>query len=32
MVLRMMSHVVALRRKAVHIMAGTNDIAGIPGP
>jgi hypothetical protein len=32
MVLRMMSDVVALRPKAVHIMAGTNDIAGIPGP
>ena len=32
MVLRMMSYVVALRPKAVHIMAGTNDIAGNTGP
>lgn len=32
MVLRMMSDVVALRPKAVHIMAGTNDIAGNTGP
>ena len=32
MVLRMMSDVVALKPKAVHIMAGTNDIAGNTGP
>jgi lysophospholipase L1-like esterase len=32
MVLRMMSDVVALSPKAVHIMAGTNDIAGNTGP
>jgi lysophospholipase L1-like esterase len=32
MVLRMYSDVVALRPKAVHIMAGTNDIAGNTGP
>jgi lysophospholipase L1-like esterase len=32
MVLRMMSDVVALRPKAVHIMGGTNDIAGNTGP
>jgi lysophospholipase L1-like esterase len=32
MVLRMISDVVALRPKAVHIMAGTNDIAGNTGP
>jgi lysophospholipase L1-like esterase len=32
MVLRMFSDVVALRPKAVHIMAGTNDIAGNTGP
>jgi lysophospholipase L1-like esterase len=32
MVLRMMTDVVALRPKAVHIMAGTNDIAGNTGP
>jgi lysophospholipase L1-like esterase len=32
MVLRMMSDVVDLRPKAVHIMAGTNDIAGNTGP
>jgi lysophospholipase L1-like esterase len=32
MVLRMMSDVVALGPKAVHIMAGTNDIAGNTGP
>jgi lysophospholipase L1-like esterase len=32
MVLRMMSDVVALQPKAVHIMAGTNDIAGNTGP
>jgi lysophospholipase L1-like esterase len=32
MVLRMMSDVVELKPKAVHIMAGTNDIAGNTGP
>ncbi|TFI59856.1 GDSL family lipase [Sphingomonas parva] len=32
MVLRMMADVVALRPKAVHIMAGTNDVAGNTGP
>lgn len=32
MVLRMMSDVVALRPRFVHIMAGTNDIAGNTGP
>jgi lysophospholipase L1-like esterase len=32
MVLRTMSDVVALRPKAVHIMGGTNDIAGNTGP
>lgn len=32
MVLRMMSDVVALRPKAVHLMGGTNDIAGNTGP
>jgi lysophospholipase L1-like esterase len=32
MLLRMFSDVVALRPKAVHIMAGTNDIAGNTGP
>jgi len=32
MVLRMISDVVALKPKAVHIMAGTNDIAGNTGP
>lgn len=32
MVLRMMSDVVALRPKAVHIMGGTNDVAGNTGP
>jgi lysophospholipase L1-like esterase len=32
MVLRMYSDVVALSPKAVHIMAGTNDIAGNTGP
>lgn len=32
MVLRMMADVVALRPRAVHIMAGTNDIAGNTGP
>lgn len=32
MVLRMMPDVVALRPRAVHIMAGTNDIAGNTGP
>jgi lysophospholipase L1-like esterase len=32
MVLRMFSDVVALKPKAVHIMAGTNDIAGNTGP
>lgn len=32
MVLRMMSDVVALRPKAVHVMGGTNDIAGNTGP
>lgn len=32
MVLRMMSDVVALRPRAVHIMGGTNDIAGNTGP
>jgi lysophospholipase L1-like esterase len=32
MVLRMMSDVVALRPRAVHLMAGTNDIAGNTGP
>src|SRR3546814_18237260 len=32
MVLRMMADVVHLKPKAVHIMAGTNDIAGKPGP
>ena len=32
MVLRMMSDVVALRPRAVHIIGGTNDIAGNTGP
>lgn len=32
MVLRMMADVVALHPRAVHIMAGTNDIAGNTGP
>ena len=32
MVLRMMADVVALRPDAVHIMAGTNDVAGNTGP
>ena len=32
MVLRMMADVVALRPHAVHIMGGTNDIAGNTGP
>jgi lysophospholipase L1-like esterase len=32
MVLRMFSDVVALKPKAVHLMAGTNDIAGNTGP
>ncbi|MGZ2411083.1 lysophospholipase L1-like esterase [Sphingomonas sp. F9_3S_D5_B_2] len=32
MVVRMMEDVVALKPKAVHIMAGTNDIAGNTGP
>jgi len=32
MVLRMMSDIVDLKPKAVHIMAGTNDIAGNTGP
>lgn len=32
MVIRMMSDVVDLKPKAVHIMAGTNDIAGNTGP
>ncbi|MGN6377063.1 MAG: GDSL-type esterase/lipase family protein, partial [Sphingomonas sp.] len=32
MVLRMMADVVRLKPKAVHIMAGTNDIAGNTGP
>jgi lysophospholipase L1-like esterase len=32
MVLRMISDVVALRPKAMHLMAGTNDIAGNTGP
>ena len=32
MVLRMMADVVDLKPKAVHIMAGTNDIAGNTGP
>jgi lysophospholipase L1-like esterase len=32
MVLRMMSDVLDLRPKAVHIMAGTNDVAGNTGP
>jgi len=32
MVLRMMSDVVALKPKAVHVMGGTNDIAGNTGP
>jgi lysophospholipase L1-like esterase len=32
MVLRMFGDVVALKPKAVHIMAGTNDIAGNTGP
>ena len=32
MVLRMISDVVALRPKAVHIMGGTNDVAGNTGP
>ena len=32
MVLRMFSDVVELRPRAVHIMAGTNDIAGNTGP
>ena len=32
MLLRIMADVVALRPRAVHIMAGTNDIAGNTGP
>jgi len=32
MVLRMMSDVVNLKPRAVHIMAGTNDVAGNTGP
>src|SRR3546814_19047728 len=32
MVLRMMADVVHLKPKAVHIMAGTNEIAGNTGP
>lgn len=32
MLLRMMADVVALKPKAVHILAGTNDIAGNTGP
>lgn len=32
MVLRMMADVVRLKPKAVHVMAGTNDIAGNTGP
>ena len=32
MVLRMMDDVVALKPRAVHIMAGTNDVAGNTGP
>lgn len=32
MVLRMMPDVIALKPRAVHIMAGTNDIAGNTGP
>jgi lysophospholipase L1-like esterase len=32
MVLRMMADVVDLKPKAVHIMAGTNDVAGNTGP
>lgn len=32
MVLRMMADVVALRPRAVHLLAGTNDIAGNTGP
>jgi lysophospholipase L1-like esterase len=32
MVLRMMPDVVALKPRAVHIMAGTNDVAGNTGP
>lgn len=32
MVLRMIADVVALKPRAVHIMAGTNDIAGNTGP
>lgn len=32
MVLRMYSDVIALKPKAVHIMAGTNDVAGNTGP
>ncbi len=32
MVLRVMADVVALRPRAVHLMAGTNDIAGNTGP
>jgi len=32
MVLRMMADVIRLKPKAVHIMAGTNDIAGNTGP
>lgn len=32
MLLRMMQDVIALRPRAVHIMAGTNDIAGNTGP
>jgi lysophospholipase L1-like esterase len=32
MVLRMMADVVDLKPRAVHIMAGTNDIAGNTGP
>ncbi len=32
MLVRMMADVIALRPRAVHIMAGTNDIAGNTGP
>lgn len=32
MLLRMMADVIALKPRAVHIMAGTNDIAGNSGP
>jgi lysophospholipase L1-like esterase len=32
MLLRMMADVVALKPRAVHIMAGTNDVAGNTGP